>query len=209
MPKPVYLFSTSSHPKAINVNSLDIKFFKPDIDFSIYDYLIVTSKQTVQALKQYKKEEYLSKPALCVSKKSAKAYKDIDGEILDVGKGYGGSLTDIVRGYPKDKKWLYLRAEVVASDFVSDVKYDGYIVDEVVVYKSGCSQDILNIKIEKDSTLIFTSPSGVECFLKNHSISTDKKIIVIGKTTAKALPKGTRYIMPKEKSIEACINLDF
>ena len=53
MPKQIYLFSISSHPDAKSVNSLDIKLLKPEIDFLKYDYFIVTSKQTSEALKQY------------------------------------------------------------------------------------------------------------------------------------------------------------
>jgi len=139
MSKPIYLFSISSHPHAKSINSLDVTFFKPEIDFSKYDYLIITSKQACEALKQYEQKEYIHMPALCVSKQSALSYEKLGGKVLDVGAGYGDNLVEKIKSYPKDKKWLYLRAKIVASEFVSTCQDDGYNIDETVVYKSDCS----------------------------------------------------------------------
>jgi uroporphyrinogen-III synthase len=205
MPKPLYLFSISSHPKAISINSLDVTFLRPKINFSKYDYLIITSKQTSEALKQYKTQDYISKAALCVSKQSALSFEKLGGKVLDIGGGYGDNLVSHIKSYPKNTKWLYLRAKVVASDFVKICKDDGFSIDEEVVYESDCSKDIQNVKVEDDATLIFTSPSSVKCFLKNNKIKTSNFVIVIGKTTAKALPKGINFIISKETTIESCI----
>ena len=205
MSKKIYLFSISSHPDAISVNSLDITFLKPTIDFSKYDYFIVTSKQTSEALKQYLHVEL--KPALCVSVASAASYEKIGGKVLEIGGGYGDNLVEKIKKYPKNTKWLYLRAKIVASDFVCTCRDDGYDIDEVVVYESGCSAEIKNVEVQEGATLIFTSPSSVNCFLENHTISEKSKVIVIGKTTAKALPKNLEYIISKETSIESCFKL--
>ena len=205
MSKPIYLFSISSSPHAISVNSLDINFFKPDINFSKYDYLIITSKQTSEALKQY--ENLQLKPALCVSVASAKSYEEIGGEILDIGGGYGDNLVDKIKSYPKTTKWLYLRAKIVASDFVRTCQNDGYNIDELIVYESDCSKAIWDVEVEDDSILIFTSPSSVKCFLKNHTISSHAKVIVIGKTTASALPKNINYQISEKTTIDSCFEL--
>ncbi|MBU1659368.1 uroporphyrinogen-III synthase [bacterium] len=207
MSKPIYLFSISTHPRAISINSLDIQFLKPNIDFSQYDYFIITSKQSSEALKQYESTKYLNKPALCVSLQSALSYEKIGGKILEIGSGYGDNLITKINNYPKTTKWLYLRAEVVASDFVKICKEEGYNIDEVVMYKSECSQDIWHVEVEEEAVLIFTSPSSVECFLKNHSISPRAKIIVIGKTTAAALPKGVEYYISEKTTIDSCMEI--
>ena len=68
MSKPIYLFSATSHPDATHINSLDFDFFKPDINFTKYDYLVLTSKKAVEALLQYDKKDYIDIPALCISK---------------------------------------------------------------------------------------------------------------------------------------------
>ncbi|MFA5462395.1 MAG: uroporphyrinogen-III synthase, partial [Sulfurimonas sp.] len=60
MSKNIYLFATSKNKYANSIKSLDVRYLKPEIDFSKYDYLIITSKQTVKALEQYKKEDYIN-----------------------------------------------------------------------------------------------------------------------------------------------------
>jgi len=200
-----YLFSISKHKDAISINSLSINFFKPMINFDDYDYLIITSKQASKALKQYDKDNFLTKKALCISKQSAISYEKLGGCVLDIGSGYGDTLIDKIRCFPKTTKWLYLRAKVVASEFVKVCNDDGYNIDEVVVYESDCSKDILECKVEDNSCLIFTSPSSVKCFLKTHTINDTHKVIVIGKTTAKALPHKINYTISKETTIESCI----
>ena len=205
--KKIYLFSTSSHPEAISINSLEIKLFKPDINFSDYDYMIITSKQAVNALKQYKTSDFLDKKALCVSKQSALSYEDIDGKVLAVGGGYGDNLIDTIQNYPKDTKWLYLRATKVASDFATICNNNGYNVSEKIVYESDCSSEILKSSATKGATLIFTSPSSVQCYLKNNTISPFENIIVIGKTTAKMLPENINYHIANETDIQSCIDL--
>ncbi len=207
MPKKIYLFATSKSEHAINVKSLDVRFLKPDIDFSRYDYIIITSKQTVKALEQYKKPDFIDIPALCVSLKTANAYKEFGGKILSIGDGYGDSLAKYIQEYPKKTKWLYLRAELIASDFVQRSRDDGYSIEEEILYVSECSQEILDVRVDDDSTLIFTSPSSIECFLKNNTIHPDAKVIVIGTTTANSLPDGIEYIVSQNTSIESCIEL--
>jgi len=202
--KPIYLFSISSHPDAIHVNSLEIIFFKPDIDFSQYDAFIITSKQASKALQQYNTQEYLHIPALCISKQSAKSYEALGGDILAVGQGYGDRLIPLIQSYPKSYRWLYLRAEVVASDFTQKLRGSGYNIDEKIVYMSKCSQKILDVQIVDDSILIFTSPSSVACYLKTHTISQNHTVIVIGETTAKALPHEIKYTVAKTPTIQGC-----
>ena len=207
MSKQIYLFSTSSHPDTISINPLNIKILKPVIDFSLYDYLIITSKQASNVLKQYRKADFTDKKALCVSEKSALAFEEIGGSILEIGAGYGDNLEKIIKKYPQSVKWLYLRANEVASEFAKICKKDAYSVDEIVVYETSCSVNISNLSIEPEATLIFTSPSSVICFLKTNSISSLSKVIVIGKTTAKALPKAINYRISQERTIQSCIDL--
>ena len=158
-------------------------------------------------MQQYYKNDYINKPALCVSKQSAKSFEDLGGQVLDVGKGYGDNLGALIRSYPKETKWLYLRAKVVASDFVVTCKREGYSLDEKIVYESKCSEVISKTNVEDDAILIFTSPSSVKCFLKNHKLLQSHKIIVIGKTTAKAIPKNCTYILSNETTIESCMQI--
>ncbi len=203
----IYLFSISSHPDAHSINSLSVTFFKPEIDFSYYDYLIITSKQTSEALKQYETHKYVNKKALCISKQSALSYQKLGGDVLDIGGGYGDNLLCKIQEFSKETRWLYLRAEVVASDFVSLAQKQGYHIDEKVLYRSECSKEILEVTVESDAVLIFTSPSSLRCFLQTHTLTHSQKIIVIGKTTAKALPEGFECHISAQTTIQSCIEL--
>ncbi|MFA5234715.1 MAG: uroporphyrinogen-III synthase [Sulfurimonas sp.] len=207
MSKKIYLFATSKSKDAINIKSLDVRFLKPDIDFSKYNYLIITSKQTVKALEQYDRKDFINIPALCVSLKTANLYKEFGGKVLDVGDGYGDNLAKNIKEYSNETKWLYLRAELIASDFVQKCKDGGYEIDEKILYVSECSKEILDVRVSDDSTLIFTSPSSIECFLKNNTIHPNAKVIVIGTTTANYLPDGINYIISQNTSIESCVEL--
>lgn len=207
MSKPIYLFSTSSYPDTIHVNSLDSKLLKPDIDFSLYDYLIITSKQVAKALQQYEKSSFIKIPALCVSAQTAKSYEAIGGSVLKIGSGYGDTLKETIVNYPKKTKWLYLRAKEIASDFTKLCRKDGYEIAEAIMYETSCSEDIQKIEIESDAVLIFTSPSSVRCFLKTHTIEDTQKVIVIGKTTANAIPKNSNFVISSETTIESCVKI--
>jgi len=205
--RPIYLFSISSHHDAVSVNSLSITFLQPQIDFSKYDAFIITSKQASKALEQYNRDAFENIPALCISQASAKSYELLGGKVLDIGAGYGDTLVQKIANYPKSMRWLYLRAKVVASDFVVSSQKEGYNIEEAIVYESGCSKEILNIEVLEESILIFTSPSSLECFLQTHTLSHQNSLIVIGKTTAKAVPKGIEYQISEKTTIESCIVL--
>ena len=124
-----------------------------------------------------------------------------------MGEGYGDNLSLILEKYPKNIKWLYLRAKVIASDFVSKSKENDYDIDEKIMYESDCSHEMKNIKVENDATLIFTSPSSVRCFCTGNRLHKNMTIIVIGETTATALPLDTTYILAPKTTIQSCIDI--
>jgi uroporphyrinogen-III synthase len=206
MSRPIYLFSISSDPRAISINPLSIEFFKPSVDFSQYDNFIITSKQIAKILHFYEVPKECLKPALCISQQSAKSYKAIGGDVLAIGKGYGDTLVQKIQEYPKETKWLYLRAKEVASNFVQETLHQGYIIDEAILYESSCSNNLENLCLNKDATLIFTSPSSVKCFMQKNTILPSYSIIVIGESTKKALPYDVQCKTAKKTTIESCIS---
>jgi len=204
--KSIYLFSISTHPDTININSLDITILKPTINFLEYDYLIATSKQVSVALQQYS-PEYKMKKVLAISNATAKSLKDIGCEVLEIGSGYGDNLIDLIEKYPKNIKWLYLRAKKVASNFVQERVKKGFLIDEAIVYESRCSKSIEKLSIAIDATLIFTSPSSVKCFMQTNTLLQTHNIIVIGESTKKALPFSIHCKVSKSMRIDACVEL--
>lgn len=204
MQKNIYLFSLTPFSGVTHINSLHVSYLAPDIDFKNYDYLIITSKQILEALKNYD-ESWKNLSVLAVAKPTAEAVQKSGGKILEYGSGYGDNLADIITSYPREKRWLYLRAKAVVSDFVFTCKQKGYNIDEVIVYETSCSTECLHVKVEEDATLIFTSPSSVECFLKHHNFKETQNIIVIGTTTARAIPHHISYKIADEPTMQSCI----
>jgi uroporphyrinogen-III synthase len=202
--KPIYLFSLTKHDGVTHINSLHVEYFTPEIDFKKYDYLIITSKQVFQALQSYG-DLWKSKEVLTVGEPTAQALKSAGGRLLEYGFGYGEDLTKIIKSYPKETQWLYLRAKEVASDFAAICQDEGYSLDEVVLYETTCSAELLHIKVEDDATLIFTSPSSVRCFLQHHDLQPTHNIIVIGTTTAKAIPLYIKYKIADKPTLQSCI----
>jgi len=201
----IYLFSTTPHKDVVHVPSLSIKYLQPQIDFLQYNYFIITSKQTIAALQKYENFDLL--PALCVSEKTALAYKEIGGKVLCTGDGYGKSLVAKIKEFSQETQWLYPRAKIVASDFAQQARENGFCIDEAIVYVSSCSQAIRDIKMEQDGVLIFTSPSSVKCFLQTHTILKGHKVIVIGHTTAHLLPEDVKPYISEINSVEHCVKI--
>lgn len=204
MMKPIYLFSLTKSDEVTHIPTLHVRYFTPEINFLHYDYLIITSKQIFNALLEYD-DRWKSKKVLAVGTSTTQALKNADGELLECGNGYGDNLAQIITTYPKETKWLYLRAKEVASDFVTLCQKKGYKIDELVLYETACEEELLHVRVEDGATLIFTSPSSVHCFLKGHDFKPSHTIIVIGTTTAKALPLHVRYKIADEPTLQSCI----
>lgn len=206
MDKGIYLFSLSNvvNDDIIHINSLHVKPVKTEIDFNGYDYLIITSKQAVATLEELH-PTWKTKSVLAVFGATAKSVIDAGGNLLEIGSGYGDDLKDIICSYPKTIRWLYVRAKEVASGFVSKCVEDGFSIDEKIIYETSCSNEILDVAISDDATLVFTSPSSVKCFLKTHDIAASNRVVVIGQTTARSLPLHVNYLVADEPSIMSCI----
>lgn len=202
----IYLFSKTAHPDVVHVPILTTTFFQPDINFDDYDAIVLTSKQAVTALEKIS-PRWRSLPALSVASKTEAMVKAAGGILLERGDGYGDSLDAVIVERYAALRWLYPRPKVVASDFKERVKAEGVRLDDVVVYETACNEGCRDVSLPEEAVLIFTSPFTVECFLELFAFKTTHKIVVIGKTTAKALPKEVEYVMPERPDVDACVTL--
>ena len=202
----IFLFSKTSHPDVTHIPILATRFFQPEIDFSAYDAIVLTSKQAVTALEKIS-SEWRVLPALCVASKTADAVEKAGGKLLEAGDGYGDSLVDIIIDNYASYRWLYPRPTVVASDFKERVSQAGVRMDDIIVYETYCNQACRDIKLPEDAILVFTSPSAITCFMKFFNFKPGYRVVVIGKTTAKALPKNIKYQMPDLPTVDASVLL--
>jgi len=202
----IFLFSKTPHSGVTHLPILETLFFQPAIDFSRYDAIVLTSKQAVAALEKIS-PDWRSVPVLSVSSKTAETVRKAGGKLLETGGGYGDSLAEIIIKKYASYRWLYPRPRVVASDFKESVLKAGVKMDALIVYETTCNPACQNIELPDDATLIFTSPFTVACFLEFFELKTSHKVVVIGKTTAKALPRQIKYCMPDEATVDAAVLL--
>ena len=203
---PIFLFSKTPHPDVTHIPILKTSFLQPDIDLSRYDAIVLTSKQAVTALDKIS-PGWKRLPALTVAAKTAEMVKEAGGCFLETGNGYGEGLSEIIISRYGSYRWLYPRPKVVASDFKERVMEAGVKIDDVVVYETSCNQACRELNLPDNAVLVFTSPLTIACFLEFFAFKEGHKVVVIGKTTAKALPRYLKYHMPEEPTVEASVQL--
>ncbi len=202
--RPIYLISKTPYPGVIHLPLLSIETLNPPLDFSAYDGIVVTSKQGASALKAYPCD-WSALEVVCVGEATAEEMRRLGAKRIRTAQGYGESIAGYLIG--SDKKWLYLRPEVIASSWPFSVRKSGVWLDEVVIYRTRCNDAAEPVAVEGNGVLIFTSPSSIECFLKNDHILPSHTVIVIGTTTQKALPEGVKSLLSQETSVASCVEL--
>lgn len=205
--RPIYLISKTPLDQAmdvIHIPILSIHFLTPDIDFSLYTGIIVTSKQGAQAL-QYYSPDWTELKVVCVGESTANVIKELGACHIEIAQGYGMSILEVLS--PHQGKWLYLRPKTIASSWPSRARELGIVVDEAIIYETTCNEDIKELEIAQDGVLIFTSPSSIECFCKRANIVSSHDVVVIGSTTQAALPLGIKSTLSQEASVISCIEM--
>ncbi|MDX1295307.1 MAG: uroporphyrinogen-III synthase [Sulfurimonadaceae bacterium] len=202
---PLYLFSKTPFPDTIHIPVLTIRHLSPEIDFDRYDRLLVTSKEAVEALEAID-DRWKQLPVLCVAAKSAEKVREHGGKVMETGNGYGDDLEKIIKTEKRELRWLYAKPVIAASDFSGRLRSEGYDIDDVAVYETACNPNA-DMTVKDHAVLAFTSPSAVECFVKQYGFKPTHKVIVIGKTTMAALPEGIKARMPEITSVEALVAL--
>lgn len=203
--RPIYLVSKTSHHETVGVVHipiLSIYFLTPDIDFNLYEGIVITSKQGALALNHYC-PDWEKLRIICVGQATAQEVKKQGGIHIEIAQGYGESIFEVLRQY--GGKWLYLRPKMIASSWPSRAREEGIVIDEVIIYETTCNEAMEKLEIADDGVLIFTSPSSIECFLQKYLLRSTHDIVVIGKTTQKALPLGIKSTLSETTSVESCV----
>lgn len=199
----IYLFSNTPHDNVENVKIIDIHFLHEDIDFSKYNALIFTSKNSVIALDKLS-PNWKQIPSYCIGEPTAKKVKELGGVVEYIAKSsYGYEFAQEVKPLLHDKKVLFPRAKVVVSKIADKLK--PIEIEEKIVYETICNKNVDISQPSENAVLIFTSPSAIKCYLQNFSLFKTHKIICIGTKTASALPKNIEYVIPNSQTIADCV----
>jgi uroporphyrinogen-III synthase len=202
----IYLFSSSKYDDVLNMPIIEFKTLQDSIDLSNYDLLLFTSKNAVVLIDKISKE-WKNIPSIAIGKESAESISKLSGNVTFVSNGYSKNLSDDIKQKFANKKILYIRPKVVATKHITDLTKENIDIDEFILYETICKKYDISQKPPLNSVLIFTSPSTIECFINNFKSLEEYKIVVIGKTTAKALPQEIKYHISNTPNINECIKL--
>ncbi len=203
--KKIYILTDKNikHTKSIPV--IDIKYKKQDINLEKYDALIFTSKNGVKALDSMD-NSWKNIPSYVIAPQTAKVVKSLGGKLQLVGKEHhGDQFADELSSELKGKKALYVGGAKVVSNLLNILKENGVKCDDLVVYETICKEYKKKVKIPKNSIIIFSSPSTIECFLKNVEWDESYTAISIGHTTEKFFPDYIKPVIAENTSLESCV----
>lgn len=203
--RPIFLVSAtaSTDTGVIHLPILGTAWLRPFLDLSRYDGIIFTSKIGVDALERID-PSWKKLPVLCVGKATRQRAAALGAVVLDTADGYGDGVGELLRTHYRDKRWLYARPKIVASDFAEKAREAGIAVEEAVVYETVCRAEKVQAEVARNAVLIFTSPSAVQCYLTRFALGDMQTIVVIGRTTAEALKSRDVHLAP-EPTVAACI----
>ncbi|GIT98479.1 hypothetical protein TSL1_13000 [Sulfurovum sp. TSL1] len=202
---PIYILSDKKVKWAKNLPVFDIEPIQQEVDLFPYDALVFTSKNALYALDTMD-QTWKKKPAYVIAPETAKIVKHLGGNLKFVGKKKHGDQfgLEIAEKY-RHQKLLYIRGSKVVSDLVSILNRDDIQCDELIIYQTVCKTFDKKVKLPKNSTIIFSAPSTIECFLKNIAWDESFKAIAIGKTTANYFPKNITPVISDTTSLESCV----
>jgi len=199
--REIYLLSPARFKGTTPLPTIQIEFLTPKVNFTNIDYLILTSKNGVQALDRVSRE-WKNYPVFSVGTKSADEVLKKGGKIKEVANGYGSTLIDLITSKYQDSRFLYLRPEKVTINFVERLK-NSVDIREEILYRTKCRE---YGDIYPNSIVIATSPSTVECLLKR-DIPKTTVFVAIGETTSKAIPDSFQKYIAPHRTIESCYQL--
>lgn len=201
----IYLLNNQKFQDVENLEVFEIKHIKSNVNLQDYEALIFTSKNAIYSLDSFN-QNWKKIPSYAIASKTADIIKQLGGNLVFTGiTSHGNDFAEELITLLKDKKVLYIKALKTVSNLPEILIQNKILLDELVAYETSCKK--VDVELEKNSIFIFTSPSSAECFFKQYSWHDSYRAIVIGKTTAKFLPKNIKYEISSQTSVEECVNL--
>lgn len=204
----IYLISHTQNQAVKNLKVCEIEFLKFSVDLSKFEALVITSKNSIKALK-FNNIKKVNLKVFSIGDGSTKeALKYGFSDIYTAKNSHGNEFANEIASFLKGKKTLFLKAEKTVSDVGGILIKNGAILTKITAYKNNFLNLDESLKPPLGSILIFSSPSNVEGFIKNFGkIDESYKVVVIGNATAKLLSSHKNLIISQKQSIDECLNL--
>jgi len=200
----IYLCSPKEYQGVDSLPMIKFNLITEDLDLSWCDTILFSSKQAVVYADKLN-SNWKNKKIIAVGPATKKKAQDLGAtDVYYPKEYYGSTLAKDVIKYFNDRKILYIRPKIISFDSKTFLSNYGIDIKEQIIYETKCKV-YKNINLEPKSVIIFTSPSTIECFLKNFEWNESFKAVVIGKTTKKGLLKGMKYYVANEPTIAACV----
>ena len=191
--KKIYILSDKKVQNAINLPVIEIQYINQTINLQNYDALIFTSKNAIKALDSMG-NSWKDIPSYVIAPQTANILKSLGGNLIFTGKqNHGNEFALEIQNELKGKKVLYVRGKKIISNIIEILNGNGVLCDSLVVYETVCKKYEKEIVLPKNSIIIFSSPSTIDCFFENVKWDESFLAVSIGKTTAKYFPS---YVIP-------------
>lgn len=175
------------------------------IDFNNIDLLLFTSKQAVTTLDSINKE-WCKIPSIAIGSGTRDEIIKIGGTVLlTSNEFYGNNLAQEIIENFRDKTILYLRPKIISSN-ITKILLDANInIVEQIIYETICKKYDISFMPPKDSIIIATSPSTLNCFIQNFGWDESYIGVAIGTTTTKAFSNNMNFAISDVPTINSCI----
>ncbi len=205
--REIYALSDRKMKDVNNLPTFEIKFIQSEIDLSSYDAIIFTSKNGVFSLDSFD-DTWKDKESYAISLKTAQCIEKSGGKLQYTGlSGHGNNFAEELIPLLKDKKVLYIKPKVVVSKLMDILVENDINCDALITYETVCKPYDMSNKPPKDSIIILSSPSTLNCFLDTFGWDDSYLAIVIGRTTTKFIPDYINYKVSKYTSLDSCVKL--
>lgn len=205
----IYLVSNTpySDKDIVWLNLCKIRFFNFNVNLSKFDAIIVTSKNSINALK-FNSIALADILVFAIGKATALACKEFGfKQIYEAKNSHGSEFGAEILEKLYGKKVLFIKAKETVSNLdiyfsqngIDITVVDGY--ENLILYPNDIK------KPEPNSTIIFTSPMNVRAFIQNFSWNDSYQAVAIGKATASTLASYCTPIISNSQSLKSCIEL--
>ena len=205
MSKIIYLLSPLKKEGSISLPMISFSIVVKSIEFLDCDTLMFTSKQAVVSANAID-TSWKNYPSIAIGKATKAKIEELGGTVIYSPKSfYGKSLAEDIKKFFSDKKILYLRPKVVSFDSKAYLKESDIELKEQILYETSCKCYQKEQQPKKNSIIIFTSPSTINCFFKSFEWDSSYSAVLIGKATREHLPQECNFWIADEPLIDSCL----
>jgi len=201
----IYLCSPKEFDGVESLPTIEFKRVVDSLELDRFDSLLFTSKQAILYSEELN-PSWRDKKILAVGEATRKLAKELGAKDIYSPKNYYGKelAKDIVRLF-FDKKILYIRPKIISFNSKEYLAKFGINIEEKIIYETKC-KEYKEKNLQKDSIIIFTSPSTIRCFFKSFKWDRSFKAVVIGSSTLDNIPNEVEKVyIANRPTIKSCI----